>query len=82
VLPLILVFGTKWHFKDVDGFDGALRCPKCDQVRFMKERQAYKAFTLYWWPVWTLEDGDRVVECDRCQTRFEVPPEVAEPDPA
>jgi hypothetical protein len=74
---LIIVFGTRWHFKDVeDGFRGGLTCPDCHATTAMVEREAVKAFTLYWWPVIKLEKGGRLVECQECGNRFHLPDEL------
>jgi hypothetical protein len=78
MFPLfIIVFGTRWHFKAPrGGFRGVLDCPDCGRPRNMVEKHAFKAFTLYWWPVWRLEDGGHVVECEVCEGHFELPKEL------
>ncbi len=77
-MPLfIIVFGTRWHFRPVDdGFRGHLTCPTCQGPEFFVEKEAFKAFTIYWWAAFRTEDGGRLVECSRCGGRFCPPVEL------
>lgn len=77
-MPLfIIVFGTRWHFRDrPGGFRGDLSCPECQRREYFVEKDAFKAFTLYWWPLFRTEEGGTLVECQRCQGRFEKPSEL------
>ena len=62
-LAFIIVFGTRWHFRRVrGGWRGVLNCPQCVSPQLFQEMEAFKAFTLYWKPLWTLERGGRLVE--------------------
>jgi hypothetical protein len=76
-LSFIIVFGTRWTFRPVrGGWKGALNCPDCARPELFEEKEAVKAFTVYWWSVWTVERGGRLVECQRCRGRFELPEEL------
>jgi hypothetical protein len=76
-VAFIIVFGTRWTFRAVpDGWKGVLTCPDCRSMEVFEEKEAIKAFTVYWWSVWTVERGGKLVECQRCQGRFDVPPEL------
>ncbi len=71
----IIILGTRWHFRVLrDSWSGVLNCPDCQQPRPFLEKEAFKAFTLYWWPVFRTQTGGRVVECMNCSGKF-VPPE-------
>lgn len=77
-LSFIIVFGTRWHFKrTVDGWDGTLNCPVCKVPTQMIQQHAFKAFTLYWWPLFRTEDGGELLQCVRCRQRFELLPELS-----
>ena len=78
VMPLfIIVFGTRWHFRPVkDGFRGYLTCPTCQGPEFFVEKNAFKAFTIYWWAAVRIEDGGALVECSRCGGQFCKPSEL------
>jgi len=81
-LAFILVLGTRWHFRvRKDSWVGALNCPDCQQPRPFIEKDAFKAFTLYWWPVFRTEDGGQVVECLHCGGRFVPPDELCRGTP-
>ncbi len=76
-LDFIIIFGTRWHFRRVrDGWDGVLNCPECGRPERFEEHEAFKAFTLYWFPLYRTEDGGRIVVCSRCKGRFHPPPEL------
>ena len=76
-LAFIIILGTRWHFKvRKDSWAGILNCPDCEVPRAFLEKDAFKAFTLYWWPVFRTEDGGQVVECLHCGGRFEPPDEL------
>lgn len=76
-LAFIIVFGTRWTFPLVQGgWSGTLTCPDCGGMEEFQEKEAIKAFTLYWWSLWTVERGGRLVECRRCRGKFQVPPEL------
>ena len=76
-LAFIIVFGTRWTFRPVlGGWTGSLTCPDCKSMEIFEEKEAIKAFTLYWWSLWTVERGGRLVECQTCKGKFEVPPEL------
>ena len=76
-LAFIIVFGTRWHFRRArGGWRGVLNCPACASPQLFQEMEAFKAFTLYWKPLWTLERGGRLVACQHCRGRFDVPPEL------
>lgn len=77
-LSFIIVFGTRWHFKpSPGGWDGTLNCPVCKGPSRMVQQHAFKAFTLYWWPLFRTEDGGELLQCATCKVRFEMIPEVA-----
>jgi len=79
-LSFIIVFGTRWHFRaSKGGWDGVLNCPVCQQPERMVQEHAFKAFTLYWWPLFRTEDGGELVRCTGCSVRFDVPPELSDP---
>ena len=76
-LSFIIVFGTRWHFRPTDGgWDGHLNCPVCKQPQRMVQETAFKAFTLYWWPLFKTEDGGQLVRCMACSTRYFLPSEL------
>ena len=76
-VAFIIVFGTRWTFRPVQGgWKGILTCPDCRSMEEFEEKEAIKAFTVYWWSVWTVERGGRLMECKRCQGKFDVPPEL------
>ena len=75
-LSFIVIFGTRWHFKAVrGGWSGFLDCPSCERSQRFEEQEAFKAFTVYWFPLFRTEDGGRLVECSICRGKFERPPE-------
>lgn len=74
----IVVFGTLWHFRRVKGgWTGVLSCPDCQEPRVFIEKEAFKAFSIYWFPVVRVEDGGRLVECGTCEGKFDCPAEIA-----
>jgi hypothetical protein len=77
-MPLfIIVFGTRWHFRPKEGgFKGHLTCTTCHGPEFFVEKEAFKAFTIYWWAAFRTEDGGSLVECSRCAGRFCMPAEL------
>lgn len=76
-LSFIVVFGTRWTFRAVDrAWQGVLNCPDCRSPQVFEEKEAIKAFTLYWKPLWTVERAGRLVECQHCQGKFDVPVEL------
>jgi len=80
-VSFIVIFGTRWTFRPVTGgWDGKLNCPDCGVPTRMVEQEAVKAFTLYWFPLWTLEHGGRLVECRECFSKWELPPELRNDD--
>jgi len=81
-LAFIIIFGTRWTFRKVDRpWQGVLNCPDCRSPQVFEEKEAVKAFTLYWKPLWTMERGGRLVECQHCDGKFDLPEEI-EPTPA
>ncbi len=81
-LSFIVIFGTRWHFRSVpDGWTGLLECPDCEQPQYFQEKHAFKAFTLYWFPLFRTEDGGHLVECRSCQGKFDVPEEIRGGEP-
>ena len=77
-LSFIIVFGTRWHFRPVPGgWAGVLSCPDCRRPELFRTREAFKAFTLYWFPLVRTEEGGQVVECGGCSGHF-VPPDELE----
>lgn len=76
-LAFIIILGTRWHFKvRKDSWAGILSCPDCVAPTAFLEKDAFKAFTLYWWPMFRTEDGGQVVECLDCGGRFDPPEEL------
>ena len=76
-LAFIIVLGTRWHFRvRRDSWSGVLNCPICELPRAFVEKDAIKAFTLYWWPLFTTERAGQVVECMHCKGRFFPPDEL------
>ena len=81
-LSFIVIFGTRWHFKPVTGgWSGVLDCPDCQRPQRFVEQEAFKAFTIYWFPLFRTEDGGRLVECRGCGGKFDRPEEVFGPKP-
>ena len=73
-LSFIVIFGTRWHFRDLrDGWKGHLVCPACQGPEPFVEQEAFKAFTVYWFPLFRTEEGGRLVSCQRCNGKFEKP---------
>ena len=76
-LSFIIVFGTRWHFRDSPGVaEIVLNCPVCARPEPMQRQDAFKAFTLYWWPLFKVRDGGSLLRCGSCGERFHVPPEL------
>jgi hypothetical protein len=76
-LAFIIVFGTRWHFRPRDGgFQGFLNCPGCREPTRMVQEHAFQAFTLYFWPLFTVQDAGDLLLCTECGGRFDLPPEL------
>ena len=76
-LSFIIVFGTRWHFRDSPGVaELVLNCPLCRRPEPMQRQEAFKAFTLYWWPLFKVRDGGSLLRCTECGERFHLPPEL------
>jgi len=76
-LAFIVIFGTRWHFKPVQGgWTGPLNCPDCQRPQPFVEKEAFKAFTVYWFPLFRTEEAGRLVECSVCSGKFNRPEEV------
>ena len=73
-LSFIIVIGTRWHFRRIaGGWDGVLNCPACESPQHFVEKEAFKALTLYWFPLFRTEHGGRLVECSGCKGKFDFP---------
>jgi len=78
-LSFIIVFGTRWHFRASEGgWDGDLNCPVCRGPQRMVQQHAFKAFTVYWWPLFRTDDGGELVQCTQCAVRFCLPWELTD----
>lgn len=76
-LAFIIIFGTRWHFKPVlGGWTGRLNCPGCQRSQDFVEMEAFKAFTVYWYPLFRTQEAGRLVECSVCTGKFDLPTEV------
>lgn len=76
-LAFIIIFGTRWTFRSLkEPWQGVLNCPDCRSPQVFEEKEAVKAFTLYWKPIWTVARGGHLVECQRCDGKFDVPEEL------
>ncbi len=76
-LAFIIIFGTRWHFKPVSGgWTGPLNCPGCQRSQHFVEMEAFKAFTVYWFPLFRTQEAGRLVECSVCTGKFDRPEEV------
>jgi len=38
--------------------------------------EAFKAFTVYWYPLFRTQEAGRLVECSVCTGKFDLPTEV------
>jgi uncharacterized tellurite resistance protein B-like protein len=50
---------------------GQFMCPRCNQTRPYKLQNARKFFTLYFIPIFPLEDLGKFVECQACRSQYQ-----------
>jgi hypothetical protein len=68
----MLIWGTKGRYKTLS--KGTFFCPECKQTRNYEHKRAAKYFTLYFIPIFSMQDYGDFVECKFCGTTFK--PEV------
>src|SRR5688500_576467 len=67
-MPLII-----WGSRNVINTEstGQFLCPRCNQTRSYKLQNARKFFTLYFIPIFPLEDLGNFVECQACHMQYQ-----------
>jgi hypothetical protein len=76
----MIVFGTRPKYKTIG--EGQFFCPRCQQIREYKHKQATRYFTLYFIPVIPMGKMGEIVECQTCHAMFEPFLLQAKPQPA
>jgi hypothetical protein len=65
----MIIFGTRVRHKKIG--EGEFFCPKCQSTRRYHHKQAVRAFTLYFIPIFPIQQLGQFVECQTCGTAFE-----------
>lgn len=60
----MIIMGTKGKTKKVG--EGQFYCPLCGQLTHYTHHKIIKQFTLYFIPLFKLQDIADYVECDKC----------------
>lgn len=63
-----IVFGTRSRITDQNS--GDFFCPHCNTPRRYTQKRARQYFTLYWVPIFPIEQGQEFVECQTCGRAF------------
>ena len=64
----IIIFGTRERNVELDS--GQFYCSQCDATRPYKRYRAATYFTLFFIPLFRVQDRGEYVECQVCQHRF------------
>jgi DNA-directed RNA polymerase subunit RPC12/RpoP len=68
---MFLIFGTKTKSEAVpQGMRVNKRCPKCREVRLMKEYESKSYAHLFYVPIFRTGNSTRVFRCEECLTDF------------
>ncbi len=65
----MIIFGTKVRHKKIA--EGEFFCPKCQAVTRYVHKQAVRTFTLYFIPIFPIQQLGEFVECQRCGTALD-----------
>lgn len=65
----MIIFGTKVRHKNVG--EGDFFCPKCQATTHYIQKRAVRSFTLYFIPIFPIQQLGEFVECQRCGAAFE-----------
>jgi len=68
----MIIFGSRR--REIELSSGHFHCPKCDATRAYKRKRAGKYFTLYFIPLFQVENLGEYVVCQTCQQAYK--PEV------
>lgn len=64
----MIIFGTKVRHKTIG--EGEFFCPKCQVTARYIHKQAVRSFTLYFIPIFPIQQLGDFVECQQCGTAF------------
>ena len=64
----MIIWGTK--YRELVERNGTFFCPECMTKTSFKLKKCSKYFTLYFIPIFELENIGRFVECDNCESKF------------
>ncbi|MBN1313546.1 MAG: zinc-ribbon domain-containing protein [Anaerolineae bacterium] len=65
----MIIFGTRVRHKNIG--DGEFFCPKCQASRRYAHKRAVRSFTLYFIPIFPIQQLGEFIECQTCGTTFE-----------
>ncbi len=65
----MIIFGTRVRHKKID--EGEFFCPKCQASTHFVHKKAVRSFTLYFIPVFPIQQLGEFIECQRCGTGFD-----------
>lgn len=65
----MIIWGSRIRHKDMG--QGEFYCPKCAMQRPYRLRRAARYFTLYFIPIFPMQQLGEFVECQVCHTAFE-----------
>lgn len=68
----MIIFGTKVRHKNIG--EGEFLCPKCQATTRYIHKRAVRSFTLYFIPIFPIQQLGEFVECQMCGAAFQ--PEV------
>lgn len=74
----MIIWGSRR--REIDLSSGQFHCPNCDATRQYKRKRAGKYFTLYFIPLFQVENLGEYVVCQTCQQAYK--PEVLNYKPA
>lgn len=64
----MIIFGTKVRHKNIG--EGEFFCPKCQVTTRYIHKQAVRSFTLYFIPIFPIQQLGEFVECQQCGAAF------------
>ncbi len=65
----MIIFGTKVRHKKIG--EGEFFCPKCQANTRYVHKQAVRSFTLYFIPIFPIQQLGEFVECQQCGTALD-----------
>ncbi len=65
----MIIWGSRVRYKNLD--QGSFFCPKCHDQRQYVRKQAARYFTLYFIPIFPIQQLGELVECQTCHVAFE-----------